>query len=685
MLLLFLIKGLQPPPSLRPLYLLAIVQFAASGVYLYLWRIRDITFLGYLSFSLEIALISLLVFSLGPDGHAFVLAYLWPIIMGGLLIGRKAIAPLTLLSGIGCTATTLLDHSGYALTERILTPEGIPLARVLTIPYLAFIALLVWLLTREMERNAAGLRQKNEELRLLNGRLESLVFAGENMLGCLNLQQLLVAALEQLQGVAGATQAAIHVRDGMTLRVGRCVGLPDAFVEGYLEPRIMRQWVALAAPQSGPTAFLQEQLPYEENALLAGDKEPKPCSATYIGLKSTHGMQGVLTVVREGDEPLDAADSYVLQVLGHQLGAALESARLFEDLQHERNLLGGILANMGDGVFLVDDKGSILMANHAAVRLLKIREGEQVPGWLEPHIAALREQAGIGQTFLVERGDQILNMGIAELSGGAGIPPSTILVARDVTKETQVERMKSDFVGYVSHELRTPLTTIKMLLRLLSMDAAPGSTQQEYLSIINTQVGRQTRLVSNLLDFTRLEAGQYDLTLEAVDPRQVVQTCMSVARLLAEEKGVTLECTCDGIPGRIASNGGGLEQVLINLLSNAIKFTNAGGRVKLAGFQEENELILAVQDTGIGMTADQLGRIFQKFYTARHPKKDGEGTGLGLVISEMIVKELGGRIEVMSKPGVGSTFTVRLPLKEWHEPELEPVAEGADAAPQPQN
>ncbi|MHB0858968.1 MAG: ATP-binding protein [Anaerolineae bacterium] len=669
MLLLFLIKGINPPPTLRPLYLLAILQFAASGIYLYLWRIRDISFLGYLSFSLEITLISLLIYALGPDGYAFVLAYLWPIIMGGLLIGRRAIPPLTLLSGIGCAAVILLDQSGYALSEQILTPGGIPLARVLSIPYLAFIALLVWLLTREMERHAAGVKLKNEELRRLNSRLESLVFASERMLGCLNLQQLLGVALEQLHGVAGASRAAIHIREGMTLRIGRHAGLPDAFVQSYLEPRISRQWAILSAPQSGPTAFLEEELASQENALLAGTGEVRPCSAVYVGLKSAHGMQGILTIVRDEDTPLDSADMYVLQVLGHQLGVALEGARLFEDLQHERNLLGGVLANMTDGVFLVDNKDSILMANHSAVRLLKMQDGQQVPGWLQPHIAALREHTEVGQNHLVEHGDQILNMGMAELSGGAGIPPSTILMARDVTKETQVERIKSDFVGYVSHELRTPLTTIKMLLRLLLMDAAPGSTQHEYLSIINAQVGRQTRLVSNLLDFTRLEAGQYDLTLEAVDPRQVVQTCMSVARLLAEEKGVILESSCEGAPEQIASNGGGLEQVLINLLSNAIKFTNAGGHVKLACFQEESQLVLAVQDTGIGMTPDQLGRLFEKFYTTRHTQKDGEGTGLGLVISKMIVKELGGRIEVISKLGVGSCFTVHLPLVAWQEPE----------------
>ena len=495
LLVLFTVIGPLPPLPLRPLFLLALVHFGANGLYLYLWKRRDIIFLGYLSFGLEILLTTLLIYALGTDGYVFVLAYLWPIIMGGWLIGRGAILPLTILSGVGYSMVVFLGQRGILPIPlpRVVTPDGMPLALMLSLPYLAFPSLLVWLLTREME----------------------------------------------------------------------------------------------------------------------GGKQ---------------------------------------------------------QLQHERNLLHGILANMAESVLVVGANDQVLLANRAAANLLRIHDGEPLPSWFLKCIAATPETgAQQGARRVIDLEGKTVSVSVATLPASGEMPVSTIYAARDITQEAQVERMKSDFVAYVSHELRTPLTTIKMLLGLLFMDVARDSKQYEYLSVVNTQVERQARLISNLLDFTKLEAGGYELPPESINPRTVLQAAVSVCRLLAEAKGIKLNTSCDGVPDSLVSNGGGLEQVLINFLSNAIKFTDTGGRIAVFCSREDDGILFSVEDTGIGMTSEQMSNIFTKFYTVRNPRKHGEGTGLGLVISDMIVKELGGRIEVTSVPEVGSRFVVHLPLRQEQE------------------
>jgi len=695
--LLALINGFWPPYPLRPLLILAGAQFFSNALYLYLWKRRDIAFLGYLSFSLEIVLISLMAYFLGPDGHAFVLAYLWPVIMGGWLIGRQAIPPLTALSAVAYAALVLLERQGLVITERILAPDGMPLALVLTLPYLALVSLLVWLLTTEMENSEVNLKVRNQELHRINTGLRALVSASEELLGRLDLRQLLSFALLQVKRIAGSSRAAIYVKNDGVLSLQQQQGLPSAFEEKRKRPPFPEEQLNSAGKQGGTTAILQEALTTEESAMLATPGEPTPQTLNHIALRSPRGLEGMLTIVPPGPEPLEPDEVHILQVLGHQLGVALENAQLFHNLQHDRNLLRDILANMAEGVFVADGAGEVLLANRAAATLLHVREKEPLSPWLRSQVVAEKnEDTPSGARQVVEFEGRTISISTADLSTDDGVSasvptgfnspqpkrgskPVCIYVARDITQEAQVERMKSDFVAYVSHELRTPLTTIKMLVRLLLMDTPKEAKSYEYLSIVNTQVERQARLINNLLDITRLEAGKYELALESVDPCRVVQSAVGACRPLLEEKQLRVDVSYDGLPASFISNSNGLEQVLINLLSNAVKFTNKGGRISVSCRSEDDQVCFAVRDSGVGMAPEQLGRIFTKFYTVRNPRKKGEGTGLGLVISDMIVKKLGGRITVTSQVNVGSCFEVRLPVKapahvETDTPDLQPVA-----------
>jgi signal transduction histidine kinase len=620
--------------------------------------------LGYLIFILEIALITLLILFLGPDGQVFALAYLWPVMMGAWMIGHRATLPLSLLSTVAVAALVLLDRAGVGLGVPV-SQAGPSQALVLSLPYLAFTALLIWALTIERERGEADLSERNAELYRANNRLRSLLLASEQLLGRLNMRFLLVSSVLQVRRLSHYERLAIYVREGDGLALSFQVGFPEGFDERYAHLPLPPAW--RGASEHGVIESIWEPLSPDDlrvaglPTLLAGLR--------HLPLRSPRGVEGMLTLA--GDDTADAGENQALQILIHQLGTALENVRLFADLQHERNMLRGILANMAEGVFVVDEGGRVLLANEAATRWLDVQAGAVLRAELAQFCADPAPQAEAAADLLVERrerpllayGGRSFSVTMTDLAASEDLPASRIYVAHDVTQEAEAEQMKADFVAYASHEMRTPLTTIKMLVRLLMMDTPEEAKSYEYLTVIRTQLERQTRLVNNLLALARLEAGSYELPIENIRPAAVIAAVDKACRPLAEEKGVRLVLRPGPAELTIPSNAAGLEHVLINLVGNAIKFTDGGGLVEISSAVEAQGLMVAVRDTGIGMTEEQLGHIFTRFYSVHHPNKPGEGTGLGLAISKAITQQLGGDIEVQSRKGRGSTFTVRLPLR----------------------
>ncbi|MGM0399757.1 MAG: ATP-binding protein [Chloroflexota bacterium] len=636
--LLTSVNPFPPPTALRPLYLAAAFHLCINGIYFYLWKQRDVLFLGYLCFSVEIALTTLLILFLGTDGYVFVLAYLWPIIMGGWLIGHQAILPLTLLSSIAYVLLFLLERNDIIFTQRLLMPDGTPQALVLGLPYLFFIALLVHGFASEMEESEKDLRERNRELC-------SLVGVGEEMLSCLDLETLLSLAARHIEENTEYDCIAVYTRDDDILRLRHRRGCSAHLALDDARP-VPKEWLPSDSEMSN--VILRES-PHQDTPRL------------HVALRSRSGLEGMLTLCSTEADLSLPQEMQILRILSHQLGAALENGRLFSNLRRERDLLRGVLRNMTEGVFVVDGEDRVLLSNHAADRLLDMQKGALLPPWF---LEQLKEQgkggSGKGPRPLVEYEQRSFRLSAVELSQKDTVPAGTLYVARDITKEAEIERMKSDFVAYASHELRTPLTTIKTLVRLLLMDTPEDTKGREYLTIINTQAERQIHLVENLLDLTRLEAGKYELSRGPVDARQIVRSVADGCLPLAEEKGLHVEIE-DSDSEEFISNRGGLEQVLTNLLSNAIKFTDAGGKVTLTYQENGDQITFSVRDSGIGMTEEEMEHIFDKFYTVHHPRKRGEGTGLGLAISNMIVSQLGGNIEVKSEPGVGSQFSVHLP------------------------
>ncbi len=257
-----------------------------------------------------------------------------------------------------------------------------------------------------------------------------------------------------------------------------------------------------------------------------------------------------------------------------------------------------------------------------------------------------------------------------ELRGGPSSEqagrPGFMGTTRDVTAERDAERLKDEFFNLVSHELRTPLTSIIGYAELLNELEAENLSEQgrRFVEVIERNSRRELNLVGDLLMLTRISAGTFEIEFGRADLAEIAEAAVETARPAAE-KGqleLVLERPDEAV---LAADSHRLSQVTENLLSNAIKFTPEGGRVTVRVTGESGEVVLEVADTGIGIVKGEAARLFEPMYRAADAERHHiQGTGLGLAIVKAIVDAHEGTIEVDGEPGVGTTFTVTLPVRE---------------------
>lgn len=235
-----------------------------------------------------------------------------------------------------------------------------------------------------------------------------------------------------------------------------------------------------------------------------------------------------------------------------------------------------------------------------------------------------------------------------------------------LTAAKAADRSKTEFLSNVSHELRTPMNGIlgvAQLLRTTGLDAE----QRELLEILFSSANTQMALISDLLDISRIENGNRALSSAPFEPAMILRDVAEMIGVAAAKKGIAFEADCGGIAGvALLGDGRAFRQIVTNLLGNAVKFTDAGGVSLSAELSREGQaarLVVAVSDTGRGIPAEALPRIFERFYQVDgSATRSAEGTGLGLAISQSLARMMGGTIEVESSFGVGSTFTFAAPF-----------------------
>ncbi len=233
----------------------------------------------------------------------------------------------------------------------------------------------------------------------------------------------------------------------------------------------------------------------------------------------------------------------------------------------------------------------------------------------------------------------------------------------DITARKEVERLKDELISTVSHELRTPLTTLRGFVELLLARDFPPEKERQFLGIVDQETMRLTRLIDDFLDIQRIESGRQEYRFESLDVLALLRDMAELFQKSDHKHTIRVDAPA-GLP-LVQMDGERIRQVLENLISNALKFSPAGGEILLRAGAEGNEIEISVTDPGIGIPAEEIPRIFQKFYRVERPGMPRfPGTGLGLAMVREIVQKHGGRVWAESEPGRGSTFHFTLPVEE---------------------
>jgi signal transduction histidine kinase len=239
------------------------------------------------------------------------------------------------------------------------------------------------------------------------------------------------------------------------------------------------------------------------------------------------------------------------------------------------------------------------------------------------------------------------------------------LLLRDVHRETETAAMRSHFVASVSHELKTPLTSIRAHAETLLMGrAASAETTTDYLKTIVSESERLTRLVDSVLEFSRIEQGRKAYHLQATRLDEVAAAAAKTMEYAVSQLGFTLTLSSDGSTPVLLADREALTQAILNLLGNAMKYSGEARQIEMRTGTRDGEAFVDVVDHGIGIARDEQPRIFERFHRVQSIETAGiAGTGLGLPLALHVVEAHRGRIAVVSQPGRGSTFSVRLPLQ----------------------
>jgi two-component system, OmpR family, phosphate regulon sensor histidine kinase PhoR len=237
-----------------------------------------------------------------------------------------------------------------------------------------------------------------------------------------------------------------------------------------------------------------------------------------------------------------------------------------------------------------------------------------------------------------------------------------IIVMQDLTERQHLEDIRRDLISNISHEFRTPIASIKLLSETL-IDGAGSDpkTAQDFLKKIAVEADKLTQMTDDLKELSAIEKGGSVLHRGATDIRRMIEQVARRLEAQAKAKGLHIEASADaGLPKPVIDRDR-VESVLVNLIHNAIKFTGPGGKIKVRAVKDDGSILVSVTDTGRGIAAHELNRIFERFYKV-DKSRGGEGSGLGLSISKHIIAAHGGSIWVESEEGKGSTFYFTLPL-----------------------
>jgi PAS domain S-box-containing protein len=534
-----------------------------------------------------------------------------------------------------------------------------------------------------MRRRLAGRMEALERLRGLSAQV----------VGATSLQQLCEVALLGLQPEVGATRAALGaVRPAGLLRLRALAGFPD---EGVADDIVkagddIRGLLPLEALRRGQVV-----------GVVDIDEVPKPASvrelAARLGVRavalvplvSRGSFVGLLGLFWTDRHRLDREQEALLGLAGNQIAGAVATALRLEEAEQAAGEARAVFYAIADGVLLTDPFGRVTAMNRAL---------EALSGWTEPEArgrpydevlpvtgepggaarlagrpprralaggapAAAAADQGVGVDLVTRWGRRVpVAISSAPILDQAGRVIGGVDVVRDVSREREVDEVKSALISTVSHELRTPLTLIHGFAELLALREMPQQRRRSAAEEILEASRRLARLIDDLLSVSRMESGRLVLDPRPLDLAGLVERTLSPFRAMATRHALRAKLPANlpviwGDPDKV-------EQILTNLVGNAIKYSPAGGEVLVTVERDGDGVRVSVRDQGIGMSPREMTQLFQKFYRVdRDEVRRAGGTGLGLYITKRLVEMHGGGIWVESWPQAGSVFTFTLPAE----------------------
>jgi PAS domain S-box-containing protein len=516
------------------------------------------------------------------------------------------------------------------------------------------------------------LRRSFEQMRVsLKARLDELnrlLLVSQGVASTLEIEEAVKPILEAVQ-VAGASSSRI------VLVANALPGFDDGDEPARFGHGSMSELYSLLDEQVLTLARQQERILLTNLSrislfnLTPGHPVPKALAA--IALRHENNFYGVLWQAYDQPHQFSEDEIRYLTTLAGQAAIAAANSRLFQSAEIGRQRLAAILTSTPDPILVTDRQNRLLLSNPAAWQVLgftaEVSNGQSIKNvttdneliYLLSTNTAQRQSAEVtmpdGKIYLATASPVVLD----------GQRMGRVCLLRDITHLKELDALKSEFVSTVSHDLRSPLTLMRGYATMLEMVGDLNEQQNGYVGKIVLAVENMARLVNNLLDLGRIEAG-VDLQLEMVSVQDVVDRVVNALQLQMAQKRIQLQINIDPQSSPlIEADQALLQQALQNLVENAVKYTNDGGKIFVSIHPGTEGLIFKVTDTGIGIAPVDQPRLFEKFYRVgqRDAKKE-HGTGLGLAIVKSIAERHRGRVWVESQLGKGSSFYILLPLRQ---------------------
>ena len=468
--------------------------------------------------------------------------------------------------------------------------------------------------------------------------------------------------------VEGASAARVALIQDVTLETGQDAPVsfgagPSSDLFAYLDSQLfemMHQQELLMIPNVARMRRLN---------IPSG--RPQPGALLAMTIRHENFYYGTFWVAFDQPHNFTEEEIRFVTTLSGQVALAAGSARLYATAEVGRQRLEGVLDSTPDPVLVIDEQSRLLLLNPAALQTpglvasttpgQPVQEVILVPDLLSLLIGSLNGR--INSREITLSNNRVYYATVAAVTA-EGRQMGRICLLRDITHFKELDQLKSEFVATVSHDLRSPLTLMRGYATMLQMVGDLNEQQRGYTKKILGGVENMTRLVNNLLDLGRIEAG-IGLQIEKVQISQVVDEVMTSLQLQATQKEIQLsqEANPEIGPLIVEVDRALMQQALYNLVENAIKYTSQSGQVRVKVERRSTTLLFQVIDNGIGIAPLDLPRLFEKFYrSGRREAYQQRGSGLGLAIVKSIVERHNGRAWVDSQLGKGSVFSMEIPL-----------------------